>query len=980
VTERDTPTPVVGRADELAEVSRLVRDAVEGRFGAMVIEGVAGIGKTTLARAACETAGGDVLVLPGACLPLASTPVPLVGLRTAVRALPQEQRPSFLPGAERLDARSVPVAVDEWLESRMTEHPVLLVVDDLHWSDPATLDVLMYLLAGPADRRLGVLVTLRSGEFGTADPVGQWLAAAVRLPGVRQMRVGPLTHDAIADLATGLLGVPVHTSLVDELHERSGGNPYLAALLLRGVPPSARRLPVGLPEQLRSAVERTALSLGPGTRRLCLGLAVSGRPAGAEELGRIAELAAVDDVGAAVREGVAARVLEVDAGESLWFTHPLHAEVLQQSLLPDESRVLHAGFAAELEARYAREPSAEVAEAVATHHDLAGNPAGALQWLLEAAHSAERAGDQSSRLRVLRRALGQDDERPPAEERERLLDEVRELAYGVGDWTAELEAVEALVGHLDVDGGVGPGEDGRLRLAALLVRRDHLFPNLTRGVFDGDTARAVSLTEGSEGSDVRRLAVATHADNLMMSGETELARPLVEEALGGAGPPHLDEVDDAQGSEELRSWAAALYAAAMLAEEDEEVERSRDLAERASDLALAAGDLSVFVPAAVHAAYMECPNFASPFVDRVEAQIRGLESAGGPPDYLAYLSHVAAGTLYLTGRPQECVARLRVVLGSNHASAAEVSARQIAAMLAASQGRGAEADAHLERATELMPRLATHPTVTWCWCRATVSVLGGDAEGAIRGAEAGRSSRIPRATGCEWLIPIAARGLADLAEEARDRGADPGPVLRRLDDLVARDPEVIADVTPRGRVYGPVLDGLQALYEAECARARADVDRASAWTTAVRLLGRTELAWDEAYARWRTGEALLAHGGGEERRAAAEHLREGHTLATRLGAQPVLDAIEALARSARIGLGGTPQVGGVLLDGSVHLTPREREVLAHVVAGRTYAEIADALFLSEKTVSSHISNILRKTGTANRVELASWAARTEQRS
>ena len=61
----------------------------------------------------------------------------------------------------------------------------------------------------------------------------------------------------------------------------------------------------------------------------------------------------------------------------------------------------------------------------------------------------------------------------------------------------------------------------------------------------------------------------------------------------------------------------------------------------------------------------------------------------------------------------------------------------------------------------------------------------------------------------------------------------------------------------------------------------------------------------------------------------------------------------------------------------VRLTAREREVLAHVVAGRTYAEIAAALFLSEKTVSSHISNMLHKTGTANRVELAGWATRRD---
>jgi len=92
----------------------------------------------------------------------------------------------------------------------------------------------------------------------------------------------------------------------------------------------------------------------------------------------------------------------------------------------------------------------------------------------------------------------------------------------------------------------------------------------------------------------------------------------------------------------------------------------------------------------------------------------------------------------------------------------------------------------------------------------------------------------------------------------------------------------------------------------------------------------------------------------------------------------VLDAIEALARSARIRL--EPVEATADASGNGILTRREREVLAGVVAGRTYAEIADDLFVSEKTVSSHISNILRKTGTANRVELASWAARTEQRS
>ena len=147
---------------------------------------------------------------------------------------------------------------------------------------------------------------------------------------------------------------------------------------------------------------------------------------------------------------------------------------------------------------------------------------------------------------------------------------------------------------------------------------------------------------------------------------------------------------------------------------------------------------------------------------------------------------------------------------------------------------------------------------------------------------------------------------------------------------------------------------------------------ATAWVDAVRVLAETELAWDEAYACRRAGEALLHRGDGDDRRTAAQVLRRGHAVATRLGAAPDLDAIEALARAARIPLEAAADPGEPSADGA-RLTRREREVLAHVVAGRTYPEIAGALFLSEKTVSSHISNMLRKTGTANRVALADWA-------
>jgi len=201
---RDTEvmaSAVVGRADELGRVSDLVRGARDGRFGAVVVEGDAGMGKTSLVAAACEAVGEDVLVLPGGCLPLTSVSVPLIGLRTAVRALPREERPAFLSGAAAAASMSLPVAFDEWLGEQLDARPVVLVVDDLQWADPATLDALMYVLAGPVERALAVLLTRRTGEMGPAGGVDNWLGAATRLPGVGRMRLGPLSHDAVADLA-----------------------------------------------------------------------------------------------------------------------------------------------------------------------------------------------------------------------------------------------------------------------------------------------------------------------------------------------------------------------------------------------------------------------------------------------------------------------------------------------------------------------------------------------------------------------------------------------------------------------------------------------------------------------------------------------------------------------------------------------------------------------------------------------------------
>ena len=181
---------------------------------------------------------------------------------------------------------------------------------------------------------------------------------------------------------------------------------------------------------------------------------------------------------------------------------------------------------------------------------------------------------------------------------------------------------------------------------------------------------------------------------------------------------------------------------------------------------------------------------------------------------------------------------------------------------------------------------------------------------------------------------------------------------------------------PRAQIDDPVTDrSWGARLRAETARCRRDPDEPEAWEAAMLVNQECGFPWDEALCGWRFGQALLRGDGARSR--ANEPLRRAYALASGLGAAPLTREIQALARAADLNLHEvarpTPQAGG---RAASVLSEREREVLAHVDAGRTNAEIARALFISEKTASVHVSNILRKTGTRSRVEAAAWGRRT----
>ena len=184
-------------------------------------------------------------------------------------------------------------------------------------------------------------------------------------------------------------------------------------------------------------------------------------------------------------------------------------------------------------------------------------------------------------------------------------------------------------------------------------------------------------------------------------------------------------------------------------------------------------------------------------------------------------------------------------------------------------------------------------------------------------------------------------------------------------------------VRSRSREYRRQVEALDALYAAEVARARGGPGAATLWRRAAQLLDGL-LPWDAAYSAFRAGEAVLVHHEGSRDDAAAL-LRRAAALATELRAEPVLREVTALAAATRVPLETVKPMPDGTEGALPGLTKREREIVTHIVAGRTYGEIARALFLSEKTVSSHVSNILRKTGSSNRVDLARRAQHAANR-
>ncbi|HTY19965.1 MAG TPA: LuxR C-terminal-related transcriptional regulator, partial [Myxococcota bacterium] len=318
----------------------------------------------------------------------------------------------------------------------------------------------------------------------------------------------------------------------------------------------------------------------------------------------------------------------------------------------------------------------------------------------------------------------------------------------------------------------------------------------------------------------------------------------------------------------------------------------------------------------------------------------------------------AAGALCALGRPREAAQLLGD--GEGAFSSDTISIQEGLATIAMLEGDLAGVSARLA-AVRAIPGLEALFLVPACATDATAALLRGDADSAIAAVRQGEAmleeaDRLP-------ATQLLAAGVWALADAAEAGVVDVDAARAESDRLLTR----LRDVAAAGEGRLPEPDARVLTGEAERSRLEPLPD-AVRWRAAAAAWEALARPFDAAYARWREAQALANARGP---RAELEHaLSCAHASAKVVGTPQLVERIEQLARRSRVLLPGMRDAGGGAFP---DLTPREREVLALVAEGRTNREIAQALFITDKTASVHVSNILGKLGAANRGEAAALA-------
>jgi DNA-binding CsgD family transcriptional regulator len=977
-------TPLVGRTEDLRRLSELVGLVGEGEPGGHVLlGGDAGVGKSRLIgelSARAREAGWRVLL--GHCLDFGESALPYLPFSEAFGRLAAEQTgiatalaetspaiARLLP-AHRLLAEAVgqeeatePAALFDAVSAALvdlgTQAPLLLVVEDVHWADQSTRELLTFLFIRQLGSRVSVVASYRSDDLHRSHPLRATLREWGRLATVSRMQLGPLDDQQMRVMIEALHPTPLSELEIQHVVERAEGNPFFIEELVAAMASGGGQLPADLADLILVRLDQ----LDDDSRLAVRAVSVIGRRAAHDLVARGSglESGALDR---ALRAAVEANVLVSEGDESYAFRHALVAEAVYQDLLPGERARLHAAYAKALASRDIAGTAAELARHARASHDL-----------VTATTASIQAGDEAM-------AVGGPDEAASHYELALELATDPEVANAVGLASGGFDQV-----GLAVRASAAAAAAGHL-FRAIALAEDQLRA-LPEDAVPSDRARlllALVTTALVTENKLDVLALTTEAVQLLPAGSPDglTAQILAVHARANA--------DRARHDDGVR-WACE---ALSLADELGLADVAADAATTLASLDQRAGD-----PSEAEAALIKAVAQARSGQE-VTAELRGLFNLGGlyyEQGRLSKALEVYGETwrrAKATGRgwaPYGFDARALMAIvaqvsgdwqlvsgtvdvsGESPPGLAEAALAAIGLQVAAGRGDS--------KALEVMPRLRP-----W-WERdgligincgaAGIDLLGdsGDYAGAVAIYDdvVGNIVALWRNPNFQARIRLSALLLGQLASAAARAGlAERTDLSRRGDELFAAAGAVAETGRAEGRRRGPEGDAWIARVTAEHGRLRwlvgidplPEDELLDRWRAAVLAFEQFGHVYETARSRARLAAVLQASGQTAE---ATEEISRARDVAVRLGAAPLMTELREL------GVPNKPPLSTSTSRRGLSLTPRETEVLALVAEGRSNREIALQLFISAKTASVHVSNILAKLEAGGRTEAVAIARR-----
>jgi DNA-binding CsgD family transcriptional regulator/tetratricopeptide (TPR) repeat protein len=950
---------LIGRDEVLQRLETLLAEAVgTRRLTTALLEGPAGIGKT---RVVAELAGplrertdDPVDVLVGQCVPQGGQTLPYAPLVEVLGELVHREgstavrRWAGVAGAEL--GRLVPALLDEdatpavmgagrlfqafsaLLQNLSLRRPLLLVIEDVHWADTSTRE----LLAALARQQQGpilLVLTLRSDESPAPPGLARYVAELVRR-GDARIPLAPLSRDEQARQLSDILGVPPTRELLDDVYARAEGNPFFAEELLALA--GRETLPVTVRDLLLARLE----ALSPSTRQVLRTAAVIGRDVPHRLLEAVVDVHG-DRLEEALREAVDAHVLETHA-ETLRFRHALLQEAVAASLLPGEAVRTHRRVALALthDPALAGPGHRGVAGRVARHWDAAGDQAEALVASVAAAKEAADALAFAESLAHYERVLALLDTVPDGQvlldvPRDRLLRWMAEVAHLAAHPDVATRLIREAIACAD------PDDD---------TLRGWLHERLGRYLWmagDGQGAlrayeEAVMLVPTEPPTRARATVLSGLSQILMLADRYAESESLAREAIAVAGQVPDGRsiegharcnlgVDLAFGGRVEEGIAELRTAIAIADEELDDVDENARALVNLDSVLLLAGRMEEAAEVALEGV-------------RVGDEL-GLRRRKG-----IWCRCDAALILQLLCRFEEAEPLIAEGRDLDPQGVDAIRLDEVEGALRLRTGDLDHARELLERARAnsaklLDPQLIApiHTALADC------ARMQGDPEAAAAAVEGGLA-RLPEQGHPFYQVPLLAAGVA--AAMAR-RPADRETAQQLFDRAV--------DSTRRMTWLSPHVEAQLRTCEAEL------TGDPAAWAVATEAWAGLGDGYQAAYCRLRHAETLLAEG---DREAAAEQLAAGVEGARAIGALHLLARGEDLGRRSRLRLPAAPDA-----NNPYQLTAREREVLGLVAEGLTDRAIGGRLFISHRTVERHVSNLLSKLDVDRRSELIATAHR-----